>query len=176
MKVFTLCAALLFTPYAFAPCAFADDTSLDDIRSLDEIITVKPGQWESRLQLTMSASPLLSDSDSYCVTKQNSSRIVASLMDDIADIVSCGVSNLTHGEGALEADVVCVFKDTGAKAIGHIVGEYTDVSYALSANAALDLNGLQLPAKAVSTAKWVGPCAPKSPKPAPEKASENPEG
>lgn len=141
--------AILITVAALAlsPAAFASD-----------VIEVRPGQWISSTQISMGGNPLQTDEQSYCVSPAEATRSVESLVKDITEDGSCTVENLSHSSGNLSADMTCKIEDMGAQASGKLVGVYTKESYSLTADATIDLGGLQLPAKAESTAKWVGEC------------------
>ena len=132
---------------ALTPAAFADD-----------IIEVTPGLWQGDYSVTVSGNPLAQNSETYCVTPEESRRSVESLVKDITEDGNCAVSNIVHTDGELSADMVCNVAEMGAKVAGTIKGTYTATDYLLSADAALDFGGLQLPAKARSTAKRIGEC------------------
>jgi|GEM_PF-3410060 len=140
-------AIIIAAIIAVTPAAFADD-----------IIEVTPGLWQGEYSVTVSDNPLTSNSETYCVTPEESRRSVESLVKDITDDGNCAVSNVVHTDGKLSADMVCNIAEMGAKVAGTIKGTYTDTSYKLSADAALDFGGLQLPAKARSAAKRIGEC------------------
>lgn len=142
MKAIIIAAALALTPAAFA----------------SDIIEVRPGQWTSSTQISMGGNPLQADEQRYCVSPTEATRSVDSLLADIAEDGSCSVENLSHSEGKISADMACKIEDLGATATGRLAGSYTNESYTLTADAMIDLGGLQLPAKAVSTAKWIGEC------------------
>lgn len=146
-RAFFTFAALAIIPAALAPAAFASD-----------IVEVKPGLWQGDYAVTISGNPLTQNSEKYCVTPEEASRTVESLVKDITEDGNCAVSNLMHTEGKLSADMACYIAEMGAKVTGVLKGTYTKTSYSLSADANLDLGGLQLPAKARSDAKYIGEC------------------
>lgn len=130
-----------------APAAFADD-----------MIEVTPGLWQGSYEVMVSDNPISSDKDTYCVTPEESRRSVESLIKDITEDGTCEVSNIKHTSGALSADMVCNVAEMGATVTGTLTGTYTQTSYDLKADAALDFGGFALPARAVSTAKRIGEC------------------
>ena len=139
---------LITAALILAPAALAED-----------IIEVTPGLWQGDYVVTVSDNPLTQNSETYCVTPEEARRSVESLVKDITEDGNCEVSNIVHANGALSADMVCNVAEMGARVKGTINGSYTKTSYTLSADAALDFGGLQLPAKARSDAKRIGECS-----------------
>ena len=123
-----------------------------------DMITVEPGAWQSRSVVMLSGQKIADDTSMDCITPEDASRSLESMITQVEDEGNCTATNVQHSEGLITADLTCDIKEIGSEAAGQIEMRYTRTTYTLKATGDVNLFGGLLPISATSTGTRIGVC------------------